>query len=71
MACLKTYEYTGVTFCGCRRHAWSSPLSSPEHRSQSEVARAYGVSQGGITRLVARYRIVSRISPQTEFTYRP
>ena len=27
-----------------------------EHRSQSEVARAYGVSQGWISRLVARYR---------------
>jgi transposase-like protein len=27
-----------------------------EHRSQSEVARAYGVSQGWISRLIARYR---------------
>ena len=27
-----------------------------EHRSQSEVARAYGVSQGWVSRLVARYR---------------
>ena len=27
-----------------------------EHRSQSEVAWAYGVSQGWISRLVARYR---------------
>jgi len=27
-----------------------------EGRSQSEVARAYGVSQGWISRLVARYR---------------
>ncbi len=27
-----------------------------EHRSQSEAARAYGVSQGWISRLVARYR---------------
>jgi transposase InsO family protein len=27
-----------------------------EHRSQGEVARAYGVSQGWVSRLVARYR---------------
>jgi transposase len=28
-----------------------------EGRSQSEVAREYGVSQGWISRLVARYRL--------------
>ncbi|MFP5021183.1 helix-turn-helix domain-containing protein [Pseudonocardia phyllosphaerae] len=28
-----------------------------EGRSQSEVARAYGVSQSWISRLVARYRV--------------
>ena len=31
-----------------------------EGRSQSEVARAYGVSQGWISRLVARYRLEGR-----------
>jgi transposase len=28
-----------------------------ESRSQGEVARAYGVSQGWVSRLVARYRV--------------
>ena len=30
----------------CRRPVWSSPLSSIEGRTQAEVARTYGVSQG-------------------------
>ena len=34
----------------------SSLLLSVEGRSQGEVARAYGVSQGGVSGLVARYR---------------
>jgi transposase InsO family protein len=56
MACLKTWEYPG-------RHG--RPMSKArlvitavliEGRTQGEVARAYGVSQGWVSRLVARYR---------------
>ena len=44
------------TVGGCRRRVWSSLLSSPRAGRQGEVARAYGVSQGWVSRLVARYR---------------
>ena len=46
---------SGSAMPTCRSVAWSSPLCSPSP-AQSEVARTYGVSQGWISQLMARYR---------------
>jgi transposase len=56
MACLKTWEYQpghGRRMSKARLVITAVVI---EGRSQGEVARSYGVSQGWVSRLVARYR---------------
>ena len=40
----------------CREPGWSSPPSPPQGLSHAEAARMYGLSQGWVSRLMARYR---------------
>ena len=57
MACLKTSEYAGQQGRRMSKARLVITAVVTEGRSQGEVARAYGVSQGWVSRLVARYRV--------------
>jgi transposase len=56
MACLKTWEYQGRHGRRMSKARLVITAVVTEGRSQGEVARAYGVSQGWVSRLVARFR---------------
>jgi transposase InsO family protein len=55
MACRKTSEYPGHHGRSMSKARLVITAVVVEGRSQGEVARAYGVSQGWVSRLVARY----------------
>jgi transposase len=55
-ACLRTWEWPGRHGRAMSKARLVITAVVTEGRSQGEVARAYGVSQGWISRLVARYR---------------
>ena len=56
MACLTAWEYPGRQVRAMSKARLVITAAVTGGRTQGEVARAYGVSQGWVSRLVARYR---------------
>jgi transposase len=60
MGCLKAWEWGGGHSLPMSKARLVITAVIVEGRSQGEAARAYGVSQGWVSRLVARYRAEGR-----------
>src|SRR5215467_10001819 len=55
-ACLRTWEWAGRQRTGMSKARLVITAVTVEGLSQGEAARRYGVSQGWISKLLARYR---------------